>query len=402
MDFSKLYSSSTKALKSSKIRELFKMANIPGIISMAGGMPDSDHLPFELIKEIIGKWNHNCARIALQYGTTKGYTPLLQKITEWMKTQKKINMEDQDIIITTGSQQALSLLAKIFVDEGDVVIVEIPSFIGAIASFYSYMSRVEGVPMDEQGMKIEELDNKIKSLIGEGKKVKLIYTIPNFNNPSGITLSSDRRKKLLQVSTKYGIPVIEDDPYGNLYYDGEENDYLPIKSLDKDGNVVYLGSFSKVLSPGLRLGWIVAKEELVAKLELQKQSYDACTPTLSQLIAHDYLEGGYIGEFVKGMREVYRKKRDAMLEALHRNMPEEVKWTTPRGGLFIWVTLPQYVNAEKLFMEAIKHRVAFVTGDAFLPENYPNHYIRLTYGDLPVEKIVEGIKRLSEVIKKMI
>lgn len=402
MDFSKLYSGSAKGLKSSKIRELFKMANQPGLISMAGGMPDSKHLPFELIKGIIGKWNHNCARIALQYGTTKGYPPLLQKIAKWMEMQKNISMKGQDIIVTTGSQQALSLVSKIFLDEGDVVLVEIPSFIGAIASFYSYMGIVEGVPMDDNGIKIEKLDYKIESLLGEGRKIKFIYTIPNFNNPSGITLSINRRRELLQVSRRYSIPIIEDDPYGSLYFDGEESDYLPIKSFDEDGSVVYLGSFSKVLSPGIRLGWIVANEELVAKLELQKQSFDACTPTLSQLIAHDYLEGGYITDFVKKMREVYRQKRNVMLEVLEKNMPQEVKWTKPKGGLFVWLTLPEYINAEELFQEAIKHRVAFVTGDAFLPENYPNHYIRLTYGDLPVEKIVEGVERLANVIKGMI
>jgi len=402
MDFTNLYSRSTKGLKSSKIRELFKMANLPDLISMAGGMPDSEHLPFELIREIIGKWNHDCARVALQYGTTKGYPPLLEKIAEWMEVQKNISMKNQDIIVTTGSQQALSLLAKIFLDEGDVVIIEIPSFIGAIASFYSYMGRVEGVPMDDNGMKIEDLGDKIETFICEGRKIKFIYTIPNFNNPSGITLSKDRRKKLLEMAENYGIPLIEDDPYGCLFYDGEEKDYLPIKSLDGDGSVVYLGSFSKVLSPGIRLGWIIAKEDLVAKLELQKQSFDACTPTLSQLIAHDYLEGGYITDFVKEMREVYRKKRDEMLEALKKNMPGEVKWTKPKGGLFVWLTLPEYINVEELFKKAVKNRVAFVTGDAFLPDNYPNHYIRLTYGDLPCEKIVEGVELLSEVIKNMI
>jgi 2-aminoadipate transaminase len=302
VDIKNLFSDSARQLKSSKIRELMKMANTPGIISMAGGMPDSESFPFDEIKNIINSWPYSRAKIALQYGTTRGYTPLIDGVAQWMKEEKKIGMENQEIIITTGSQQALALVSKIFLDPNDVVLVEIPSFIGAIASFYSFMGTIIGVGMDEAGILPDELEKKIKEVKQTGRPVKLIYTIPNFNNPSGITLSSDRRKQILDISYTYGIPLVEDDPYGELYYEGTAREYTPIKSIDERGTVCYLGTFSKVLSPGIRVGWIVANREIVAKLELQKQSFDACTSTLSQLIAHDYLKNGYIAHYTEKMK----------------------------------------------------------------------------------------------------
>lgn len=402
MRYSPLFSESCLKLKSSKIRELFKMANVPGIISMAGGMPDSENLPFNEVKAIINEWQYEKAKNALQYGTTKGYTPLIDSIKEWMEKKKKILMTDQDIIVTTGSQQALSLLSKIFIDKDDTVIVEIPSFIGAIASFYSFMGKPVGVKMDDKGLIIDELVKKIEEINSENKKVKFIYTIPNFNNPSGITLTQARRRELIEVSSKYNIPIIEDDPYGDLYFYGEEEDYKPIKCLDTGGSVIYLGTFSKILSPGIRVGWIVGQKELVEKLELQKQSFDACTPTFSQMIAYDYMRMGYIDSFTEKMRSIYRKKRDALLSALEKYMPGQVSWTKPKGGLFVWLTLPESFDSEEVFKEAVKQNVAFVTGDAFLPSNYSNNYIRLTYGDLPVSKITLGVEILAGVIADMI
>ena len=402
MRYLSLFSESCLKLKSSKIRELFKMANVPGIISMAGGMPDSENLPFNEVKAIINEWQYEKAKNALQYGTTKGYTPLIDSIKEWMEKKKKILMTDQDIIVTTGSQQALSLLSKIFIDKDDTVIVEIPSFIGAIASFYSFMGKPVGVKMDDKGLIIDELVKKIEEINSENKKVKFIYTIPNFNNPSGITLTQARRRELIEVSSKYNIPIIEDDPYGDLYFYGEEEDYKPIKCLDTGGSVIYLGTFSKILSPGIRVGWIVGQKELVEKLELQKQSFDACTPTFSQMIAYDYMRMGYIDSFTEKMRSIYREKRDALLSALEKYMPGQVSWTKPKGGLFVWLTLPESFDSEEVFKEAVKQNVAFVTGDAFLPSNYSNNYIRLTYGDLPVSKITLGVEILAGVISDMI
>jgi len=402
MDIMPLLSTSTQKLKSSKIRELLKMANVPGIISMAGGMPDSENFPFEEIKHIINAWPYERAKIALQYGTTKGFEPLLEKIKEWMETKKGISMKEQDIIITTGSQQALSLISKLFLNPDDTVLVEIPSFIGAIASFYSFMGNVEGVKMDAQGIVIEDLIKRIDARERTGKKVKFMYTIPNFNNPSGITLSQSRRKKLLEVSYEYNILIIEDDPYGELFYYGAADDYKPIKSFDHRGNVLYLGTFSKVLSPGIRVGWVVAGKEIIEKLELQKQSFDACTPTLSQLIALDCMKRGYINKYTEKMKLLYKEKRNTALHTLEQRMPDGVSWTKPNGGLFIWLTLPSGMNAEDVFSEAVKQKVAFVTGDAFLPAGYPNNYIRLSYSDLPSSRIEEGIAILAGVIRKMI
>lgn len=402
MDFSALYSYSALSLKSSKIRELFKLTKQKGLISMAGGMPDSQNLPFDIIKEIISKWDKTKSTQALQYGTTKGFPPLLEEIGTLMEKNKKISMDGQDILITTGSQQALSIISKVLLNRDEVVIVEIPSFIGAIASFYSYNAKVVGVEMDEEGLIPEKLESMIKRIKDEGRVVKFIYTIPNFNNPSGVTLSPRRRRALKEISDKYNIPIVEDDPYGDLFFEGKAEDYLPIKSIDIDGNVIYLGSFSKVLSPGMRVGWIVAQEDFIAKAELQKQSFDACTPLLSQVIAHDYLAGGYMTGFVEKMRNIYREKCNAMLEALQEYMPEGVRWTKPKGGLFVWVTLPDGITPEELFMESINEKVAFVTGDAFLPEDYPNRFIRLTYGDLPVERIREGVRRIAKALNKLL
>ena len=229
-----------------------------------------------------------------------------------------------------------------------------------------------------------------------------MYVIPNYGNPSGITLSQKRRKRLVEVSNHYGVPIIEDDPYGEIYFYGEEKDYTPIKSLNGGRAVIYLGTFSKVLSPGIRVGWIVGEKALIEKLELQKQSFDACTSTLSQLIAYDYMNSGYIDTYVGKMRSIYKEKRDTRLEALKKSMPSEVSWTKPKGGLFVWLTLPETLNSEKVFIEAVKQKVAFVTGDAFLPENFPKNYLRLTYGDLPVSKITRGVEILTGVIKSML
>jgi 2-aminoadipate transaminase len=401
MQYSSRFSESSLRLKSSKIRELFKMADVPGIISMGGGMPDSASFPFDRIKEIIGSWRDETVVQALQYGMTKGYEPLLSEIAGWMEKRKAVSMKGQDIIVTTGSQQALSLVSKLFLDKDDVVLVELPSFIGAIASFYSCMGRVEGVRLDGNGIDMEDLERMIERCNSEGWRVKFLYTIPNFNNPSGITLSRERRKALLETAEKYDILVVEDDPYGDLFYEGEEEEYLPVKSYDTEGRVLYLGTFSKVLSPGLRVGWIVATDELVAKLELLKQSFDACTPTFSQVIATDYMRLGHIDEYIANMRKTYRTKRDRMLLSLERYMPRGVSWTTPRGGFFVWLTLPERFDAEEVFRNAVQHKVAFVTGDAFLPENSAKNHIRLAFSDLDPERIEQGVMILAAVLKEM-
>lgn len=402
VNVSGMFSESSRGLKSSKIRELMKMASKPGIISLGGGMPDSPNLPFDDVKEIINSWNEERAIEALQYGATKGTNSLIDRIKKRMIERKAIDMNGQDIIITTGSQQALALVSKLFLDPGDIIIVEIPSFIGAIAAFYSFMGKLEGVEVDENGIIPELMEKKIESLIKSGKKVKLIYTIPNFNNPSGITLHKERRPEVLRIAKKFGIPILEDDPYGDFYFSGKDEDYYPIKSYDKDGLVIYLGTFSKVLSPGIRLGWIVAAEELIARLELQKQSFDACTPLLSQVIAEDYIERGYIDSFVEKMRSIYRERRDAAIAALEKYMPEGVMWTKPEGGFFVWVTLPEGIDPEDLFKRSVERNVAFVTGDAFLPREYPNRYIRLSYSNLSPEKIYTGIRIIAEILKEML
>ncbi len=401
MNFANIFSESSKGLKSSKIRELMKMASKPDIISLGGGMPDSPNLPFDDVKEIINSWSNKRAVDALQYGATKGMNSLIEKIKKRMIEKKHISMEDQDILITTGSQQALALVSKLFIDPGDIILVEIPSFIGAIAAFYSFMGNLEGIEVDERGIIPELMEKKIMSLLDKGKKIKLIYTIPNFNNPSGITLSKYRRPEILKIAEKFSIPILEDDPYGDFYFSGSEEDYYPVKSYDEKGSVIYLGTFSKTLSPGIRLGWIVASTDIIARLELQKQSFDACTPLLSQAIAEDYMDKGYIDNFIEKMREIYRERRDVAISALERYMPAGVTWTRPEGGFFVWVTIPDGINPEELFKRCVERNVAFVTGDAFLPRDYPNRYIRLSYSNLNPDNIEKGIKIIAETLREM-
>ncbi|HDI02800.1 MAG TPA: PLP-dependent aminotransferase family protein, partial [Candidatus Aenigmarchaeota archaeon] len=301
--------------------------------------------------------------------------------------------------VTNGAQEALDLVSKIFIDPKDKVAVEVPTYLGAISSFRNYQSDFLTVGLENDGMNIHELEEKLRKMSEEEReKIKMIYTIPNFHNPAGVTLSLEKRKHLIEISQEYDIPILEDDPYVELRYSGEE---IPsIKSLDKNGNVIYMSTFSKIFAPGMRLGWIVADEEVAKKITVAKQGTDLCTNVFCQYLANEYITSGAIDRQIPKIRKLYKGKRDKMLEALEKYFPEGCEWNKPDGGMFIWATVPEKIDTEKMFPEAVKENVAYIHGAAFCVDGSGHNAMRLNFSNADEEKIEEGIKRLGNLIKK--
>ncbi len=385
-------------MQASEIRELMKLSAKPGIIAFGGGSPDSLRFPFDEVATIVSAWTEEKRRAAFQYGATNGYPPLLNGLRARMAAIG-INMDAQDVITTTGAQQGIYLIAKTLINPGDAVIVESPTFIGALASFKSLRASIEWAPVESDGLSINAVKLILEKSIKNGKLPKFIYTIPNFQNPSGITMSQRKRKELLALALEYGVLILEDDPYGELYFDGSATDYLPIKALSGAENIViYLNTFSKILSPGMRLGWVTGEESFIRQLEIAKQSIDACTSTYTQVIAADYLEKGFVNGYVSKMRDVYRSKCAMMLLSLEKHMPPDVAWSKPVGGFFVWVTLPDRVSSRSLFATALERGVAFVTGSPFTEEGKGDQYMRLAFSNCSNEDIERGVKILGELL----
>lgn len=388
------YADRTSNIKASEIRELLKLTQRPEVISFAGGLPAPELFPIEQINKIMQKVIEEDGRTALQYTTTEGYIPLRKIIADQRMVPNGIECTYENIMITNGSQQALEFSAKLFVNEGDTIICESPSYLGAINAFKVYGPKFVEIPMDDNGMIVEELEKALE----ENDRVKMIYTIPDFQNPSGKTMSLERRKKVAELAAKYKIPVIEDSPYGELRFDGEK---LPcIKSFDKEGYVITLGSFSKTFCPGLRLGWVCAHKEIAEKYVIIKQGADLQAGTINQIAAARFMEEYDLNEHIEKIIGVYKKRRDLMLESIKEYFPEGIKYTYPEGGLFTWVELREDIDAKKVNMEALEQNVAFVPGGSFFPNGGNNNTFRLNYSNMPEEKIVEGIKRLGDVLKK--
>lgn len=384
----------TKAMKASEIRELLTLTERMDVISFGGGMPNPLSFPIPQIRRIVRKILAEEGKEALQYGTTEGLTKLRKELIKRMR-RHGIKCSLSEIIITTGSQQALDLIAKVFLDPKDCVIVELPTYLGAICAFNPYQVNYVPIEMDEDGMKTDELEKKLKRF--KKGKVKFIYTVPTFQNPTGITMSLERRKHLLEIAERFDVPIVEDDAYRELIYDGRL--LPPLKSMDRRGLVIYLSTFSKILSPGFRLGWVVANEEIARKLVIAKQGADLCSNVFSQYIAHEYIKSGFVDEQIKKIRRMYRRKRNIMLRALRKYFPPGVKWTEPSGGLFIWVELPKRFDTRKLLSKAIKKKVAFVHGAAFFVDGGGKNMMRLNFSNSSDRDIVLGIKRLAKVIK---
>ncbi len=390
-----IFSDKVNSVKGSIIREMFKLMGDPEIISFAGGAPAPELYPKDELAEIAGEILKEQGRTALAYGVTQGYKPLLDFVRE--RERKAGNLHDgEDVMITAGGNQAIDQVAKIMINEGDTVICENPSFIGVLNSFRSYGAKLKGIPCEADGMDMNLLEDALKT----EKNVKIIYTIPTFQNPSGITMSLEKRKKLLELAKQYGVMIIEDNPYGNLRFDGEA---VPtVKSLDDGNTVVYAGSFSKTLSPGLRVGYCIGCEELMERLDVCKQVNDVHTGVLNQMLVAEFFKRNDFDAHVKKMAELYRHRCHKMLEALEREMPDYVTWTKPQGGLFIWCTIHKDVDTLPLSRKAIEQKVAFVPGCTFMDDmDKPCSSFRLNYSCMDDERIEKGIKILGNVLKEL-
>ncbi len=375
-----------------------KVTQIPDMISFAGGLPNPNAFPVEVIHECIEKIFKNNINLALQYGTTEGLISLRGALADRMKKSKGIDCEYYDILITSGAQQALSLIALCFLDPQDTYLTSVPAYLGALQAFNAYEANCESIPTNHEGIDIESLRRNIERLRRTSILPKFIYTVPSFKNPSGETISLEQRKELIEIASEYDFLIIEDDPYSDIIFEGEK---IPsIKSLDKKGRVVYISTFSKILAPGFRLGWVIASKEIREKLTLAKQATDLCTNVFSQYIAYEYINGGYLDKQVEKIKTMYKRKRDIMLESLEKHLPENVEWTVPKGGMFIWLKLPKKINAHIMFQKAISKKVAYVVGDAFYPEGGSYNTMRLNFSYSDDETIKIGIKRLADVIKE--
>ena len=394
MNFEKYMTRRVKPLKASGIREMFKLMADPAVISLAGGSPDPELFPTEFLSEIAAEILKNDGKKALAYGTTDGYAPLKEELKKRTEAISSFDKEDK-IIITTGAQQAIDLVARTVVEDCDDVVVEAPSFVGTLNSLRSVRANLIGVSMENDGMNMEELEGVLK-----GNKVKLIYTIPNFQNPAGITMSLAKRQRLLELAKKYDCLILEDNPYGDLRFAGEA---VPtVKSLDKEGRVIYVGSLSKILSPGLRIGYLVCRGELCDKIEIVKQVNDVHTPCLTQMMAAEFLKRYDVSAHIKKACEVYGEKCRFMLECMEKYFPKSVSWTKTEGGLFILVSCPDSIDAAALSVEAIKkYKVAFVPCNNFATDmSAKTSSFRLNYSTMPKEKIEEGIKAIGMLLKE--
>lgn len=393
------YAQRTQRMGSSAIRELLKLTEKPDIISFAGGLPAPDVFPVEQFQEACQKVLRDFGSIALQYGTTEGYLPLREQIARHT-ARYGIKVEPDNILITSGSQQALDLIGKIFINPGDRILVESPTYLGALQAWNAYGAEYVTVPMDKSGMNTDALEEALRT------GPKFIYVLPNFQNPTGVTLSLPRRQRLIELADQYGVPIIEDDPYGQLRFEGEhlpsvvllDHRYRDNQDGSYSGNVIYLSTFSKILAPGLRLAWVIAPREVIHKLVQAKQGADLHTSTFNQIVAHEVSRGGFLDQHIKLIRETYRERRDVMLAAMDRFFPPEVDWTHPEGGLFLWGTLPRHLSSADVLKYAIERKVAFVPGGPFHPDGGGHNTMRINFSNASPEMILEGIRRLGEVI----
>lgn len=397
-DLEQIYSISIKGMKKSAIRELLKLTQRPEIISFAGGLPAPESFPIEQLKEISCEVLENDGPAALQYGATEGVTELRQILVDRYVSQG-LNIELKNLVITTSSQQGLDLLAKIFINRGDKVICGLPSYLGGLGAFNSYGAEMIGIKFDDKGMRADILEEKLAGLKSQGIKPKFIYIIPDFQNPAGITMPESRRLEIIAIAKKFDVLIVEDSPYREVRFEGKAQ--KTIFELDNSGHVILLGTFSKIFVPGFRIGWVVADEKIIDKFVTAKQSTDLCTPTMNQKIAYKYIEKGYFDENLKAIIAQYHEKRDNMLQAFREYMPDGVKWTEPEGGLFLFMTLPEHMDAEVLFKKAIENNVAFVLGSVFHCDGSGKNTMRINFSFMPKDKTTEGVKRLAKAIKEM-
>jgi 2-aminoadipate transaminase len=394
-----LFAERTTVMRSSAMRDLMAVTARPEVISLAGGLPDTSTFPPESLAAQMSKIAAESAAAALQYGPTEGFDETKDCIVEVMAAEGMLPDPD-DIVITTGGQQAIDLVTKTLVDPGDVVICEAPTYPGAVPVFCSYQADVRQVEMDGDGMRIDLLEALLAELKAEGRRPKFIYTVPSFQNPAGVTLSLERRARLVDLARLHELLVVEDNPYGLLRYGGEA--LPPLYQLDGGDFVIYIGTFSKILSPGIRLGWAVTPPPVMEKVVLGKQASDLCTSTLTQYFVREHFATGRWHDYVESVSAIYRERRDAMLAALERYFPPQASWTEPDGGLFVWATLPPYIDTSDLLAKALREDVAFVPGQAAYIDGRGRSSMRLNFSAGSEDEIREGIRRIGKVVAEQV
>lgn len=397
------YAHRTANMGGSIIREILKLTQQPDIISFGGGLPAPEAFPVEKIQQACNTVLNEQGAQALQYSLTEGYLPLREMVTRH-NVHFSVEVSPENSMITSGSQQGLDLIGRMFINRGDYIVVESPTYLGALQAWNTYGAQYISVPIDEHGMIVDKLEEALR--VGP----KLIYVLPNFQNPSGATLSLERRKKLVELADKYGILIVEDDPYGQLRYEGE---HIPsVLQLDSEmrgensgtysGNVIYMSTFSKLLAPGLRLAWLIAHPEVIRKLAITKQAADLHTSTFNQFVAYEAGKDGFIDEHVKLIRATYKERRDVMLETMDEVFPSEARWAKPEGGMFLWVVLPDGMDSAEVLKVAVEKKVAFVPGFAFHPTGGGENTLRMNFSYCNPEVIREGITRLGLTLKEML
>jgi 2-aminoadipate transaminase len=375
-------------------------AAVPGLISFAAGYPAPEMFPWEDLQSIASELLARHDGNTLQYGATRGYRPLIEHLLSHGLKDRGITAAFEDVVITTGSQQGLDLAGRVLIDPGDVVVVELPTYSGAIAAFHNLQARLVGVPQDAEGIELESLERTLADLTSAGQRVKFIYVTPNFQNPAGLLMTAPRRRALLDVARRHDLVILEDDPYGSIYFEDTTtvDETRPIKADDADGRVVYLGSFSKVLVPGFRVAWMVAPAAIAQKVELAKQAADLCSGVFDQRVVHGALDRGVIQRIAPALRAHYQHKRTVMEQSLQAKLGDRVKWTTPRGGFFLWIELPPGVDDLSLFDRALEEKVSFVIGSAFFVDGGGHQFARLSFSGITPAQIAEGVARLERAV----
>ena len=393
--FENHFSARAKKLRASDVRELLKLLQAPDMISFAGGLPNPETFPVDIIRGIANDVLEGNAAKALQYGITEGYLPLRESLADRMR-RKGMDVTTDNVIVVSGSQQVIDLVGKVFIDPGDGIVVSAPTYLTALTGFSVYDARFETVDIDDQNMRMDLFEDKLRQLRGDGRDPVIVYALPNFQNPAGVTMPDKNRRRLVDLANEYDLIVLEDDPYGELRYRGE--DVPPIKSHDDEGRVLYMSTFSKILAPGFRVGWLVGDPGLLRKIIIAKQSADVCTNVLGQVISHEYMVGGHMDEQIAKIRRIYGRKMDIMLSSMEEHMPDDIDWMTPEGGMFLWATLPEGFSSGELLEKAVEQRVAFVSGRAFYPDPADGQRnLRLNFTYPSDELISEGVKRLGRV-----
>jgi 2-aminoadipate transaminase len=395
----KIFSQSVNSLRTSEIRDLMSLATRPDIISFAGGMPGNELFPIEEIDELYHHLPLDIKQTAFQYGPTPGYPPLLESLKEYLH-KKGMPVGTNKLMITTGSLQAINILAKIFTDPEDIVVTENPCFIGAISAFKSYQANLQGIDLDDDGIQIRPLKRYLED--SKSKPPKFIYLTPNFHNPAGTLYTEQRKKELVPVLQEHDLMLVEDDAYGELYFDEEARKrVVPLKSLyEEEIDICYTSTFSKILGPGFRLGWMLVPPDVYQKAELVKQSIDACSPNFTQVLAHEFLHSGKMELYIKKMRVIYKRRKDTMAGAIRKYFPDEITWTEPRGGFYIWLKLPPKLDIIEVLTSSIEQGAVFVIGKTFDPEGKDNSHFRLAYSHTPEDKIEKGIQILGNCLKE--